>query len=152
MDKGILLDIGCGGNKQHGFTGMDVRDLDGVDIVHDFEEFPWPIEDKDVIQALASHVIEHVKPWKFIPFMDEVWRVLKPDAHFLISMPYGASRGFQQDPTHCNMANEATWTYFDPEQPLYQVYKPKPWKIVQNVWMPQGNMEVILAKRSENAL
>ncbi len=30
---GILLDIGCGGNKQKGFVGMDKRKLKGVDII-----------------------------------------------------------------------------------------------------------------------
>jgi SAM-dependent methyltransferase len=143
---GILLDLGCGPNKQKGFVGLDKRKMDGVDIVHDLEKFPYPLEDECAIQVLCSHIIEHIKPWLFIPFMDEIWRLCKPNAQLLISMPYGASRGFQQDPTHCNMANEATWLYFDPRHSIYNLYKPKPWKIERNVWNPQGNMEVVLAK------
>ena len=36
------LDIACGGNKQEGFWGVDLRPLPGVDTVHTLEEFPWP--------------------------------------------------------------------------------------------------------------
>jgi len=146
---GILLDIGSGQNKQKGFVGMDKRRLKGVDIVHDVEKFPWPIKNEEVIQALASHLIEHIKPWKFLDFMNEVWRVLKLESQFFISMPYGSSKGFQQDPTHCNMCNEVTWQYFDPDYPLYGIYKPKPWKIERLIWVPHGNMEVVLAKRNK---
>lgn len=41
--KNVKLDIGCGGNKQEGFIGMDKRELPGVDIIHDLEVFPWCI-------------------------------------------------------------------------------------------------------------
>lgn len=144
----IKLDIGCGMNKQEGFIGMDCRELPGVDIVHDLEEFPWPVEDNCVMVAVASHVVEHIKPWFSIPFMDEVWRVLAPGAVFAVATPYPGSRGFWQDPTHCNGWNEATWQYFDPRYPLYFIYKPKPWRINKGfpIWQANGNMEVLLEK------
>ena len=144
--KGILLDLGGGQNPQPGFINIDKRDLPEVDIVHDLEVFPYPLDDGCAIQVLASHIIEHIKPWLFIPFMDEVWRLCRDNAQLLISMPYGASRGFQQDPTHCNMANEATWQYFDPRFDIYQLYKPKPWTIERSVWNPHGNLEMVLSK------
>ncbi|UCH07499.1 MAG: hypothetical protein JSV55_00415, partial [Deltaproteobacteria bacterium] len=37
------LDIGCGPAKADGFIGLDIRDLPGVDLVHDLNEIPWPI-------------------------------------------------------------------------------------------------------------
>ena len=43
--SGIRLDIGCGANKAPGFVGMDMRALPGVDIVHDVEQYPWPLPD-----------------------------------------------------------------------------------------------------------
>lgn len=65
--QGIMLDIGCGGNKQDGFVGMDVRNLPGVDIVHNVLKFPWPLEDESVLQAMASHLIEHIPPFGVDP-------------------------------------------------------------------------------------
>ncbi len=58
----ISLDIGCGGNKQPGFIGMDIRPLEGVDIVHDIEKFPYPLPDECCALVMASHLMEHINP------------------------------------------------------------------------------------------
>lgn len=87
---------------------------------------------------------------RFIRFMDEAWRILKPKGQLIAALPYGGSTGFWQDPTHINGCNEITWAYFDPLEAgglLYKIYKPKPWKIIMNTWQQNGNMEIILEKR-----
>lgn len=62
-NTGIKLDVGCGSNKQPGgFVGMDARPLDGVDIVHNLEKFPWPLPDESVSFATAAHILEHINP------------------------------------------------------------------------------------------
>ena len=43
---------------------------------------------------------------QFIRFMDECWRVLKPDGQLAIACPHGYSSGQLQDPSHCNASNE----------------------------------------------
>ena len=154
---GILLDIGCGAHKRTNFVGLDIRPLNGVDIVHDINRHPWPIEDEAVLTAVASHLVEHIPPvaigpdgtwFPFVAFMDEVWRILKPNGQLALSLPHGYSPGFLQDPTHCNACNEATWAYFDPEHMLWHIYKPKPWKIESYYGTVIGNMEVLLRKRT----
>jgi SAM-dependent methyltransferase len=154
---GIQLDIGAGASRQPGYVGMDIQELEGVDIVHDWNKYPWPLPDECVIRALASHVIEHVPPhnFGFINFMNEVWRIMKPEGQFAIVMPYAISPGMYQDPTHCNFCNETTWIYFDPLEDktkggLYKIYRPKPWKIVQLFWDTMSNMEVLLEKRKDD--
>ena len=149
QSSGIRLDIGCGGNKQPGFVGMDRRPLPGVDIVHDLEVFPWPVPDGCCLLVMGSHIVEHIKPWLMIPWMDEIWRVMRDGGELLLSTPYAGSPGYWQDPTHCNGCNEATWQYFDPDYPLYQIYKPLPWQIRKGfpVWQNTGNMEVVMIKR-----
>lgn len=146
---GIKLDVGCGFNKQTGFVGLDKRDVAGVDIVHDAEVFPYPLPDESCSIILMSHLIEHIKPWLTVDLFNELWRLMKPGGQIWIGTPYAGSFGFWQDPTHCNGCNEATWTYFDPDYPLYQIYRPKPWKIQKNAWFETGNMEVIMEKRLE---
>jgi hypothetical protein len=149
---GIRLDIGCGGNKNQGFVGMDKRKLDGVDIVHDLEVFPYPLPDKCCLVIVGSHIVEHIKPWLMLDFMNELWRITKPEGQLAFSHPYGWSHGFVQDPTHCNPCNETTWMYFDPRHPLFNIYKPKPWLIDEGfpVWQVTGNMEVMFRKGVEN--
>ncbi|MBU2249253.1 MAG: class I SAM-dependent methyltransferase [Gammaproteobacteria bacterium] len=163
--SGIRLDVGCGANKQGpDWVGMDIQSLPGVDIVHDWNVHPWPLPDECVLVAMCSHVLEHVPPvvldngktrLLFIEFMNDLWRVLKPDAELAIAMPHGSSQGYLQDPTHCNSCNETTWAYFDPLEPntaglLYKFYRPKPWRIKFLTWAPNGNMEVVLVKRRED--
>lgn len=172
---GIKLDIGCGANKQgDDWVGMDVQPLPGVDIVHDLLDIPWPLPDECVLTAITSHVLEHIPKTQvimdggklrtihpLIMVMDEIWRVMKPDGNFAIAVPHGASKGFIQDPTHAAPLNEITWAYFDPEAfggLFYSFYRPKPWRIKllpngepQLYFSPEGNMEVVLVKRRDNA-
>ena len=149
---GIRLDIGCGEAKQLGFVGMDMRALDGVDIVHDWNDYPWPLPDESCVMLMASHVVEHVNPADggFLRWMAEAWRILVPDGEFAIAVPHGSSQGYLQDPTHCNQVNETTWAYFDPGTPLYTIYRPKPWKIKHLSWNPAANIEVVLVKVSDD--
>ena len=147
-NQGIKLDCGCGSNKQKGFVGMDIRPVEGVDIVHDIEDVPYPLPADCCGVILASHLVEHITPKKFLGVMDEWWRIMKTGGQCWISLPYGWSHGFIQDPTHCNPCNETTWTYFDPRYPLYSIYAVSPWKIIQSKWWEHGNMEVVLEKIS----
>ena len=148
--SGILLDIGCRDRKQPNFVGIDRKEHLGVDIVHDLEKFPYPIKSDSCLTIKAAHVIEHIKPWLVMDFMNEIWRMLNDTGQLAISAPYANSRGFVQDPTHCTFITESTFQHFDPDYPLYQQYKPKPWKIVQQYWNPDGNLEILLAKRRDD--
>lgn len=146
---GIRLDIGCGEHKNKGFVGMDKRKLPGVDIVHDLEKFPYPIPSDCCLMIVGSHIVEHIKPWLMLDFMNELWRIMKPGGQLVFSHPYGVSSGFIQDPTHCNPCNENTWQYFDPRfSVLYSIYRPKPWFIEFGFpqWQLVGNMEVLFHK------
>lgn len=112
--------------------------------------------DKGVIsrEEVEKYIGEMNPGPRFIRFMDEVWRVLKPGGEYAMVYPYAGSPGFWQDPTHINGINEMTWWYFDPEEPrtqgaLYAFYKPRPWKIKRSLGQKGGNMEVVLEKRPE---
>jgi hypothetical protein len=163
--RGIRLDIACGMAKQSpDWVGLDRLAMPGVDIVWDINDHPWPLPDECVIQALASHIVEHIPAcstvgghtrFMFIEFMDEVWRILRPEAQFALSYPHGNSQVFLQDPTHCHAMNEVVWAYFDPLEPntrglLYKFYHPKPWKITHLSWSPMANVEVVLVKRRDD--
>jgi len=173
---GIKLDICCGASKQGpDWVGLDLQAFPGVDIIWDVNVHPWPLPDECVTTAICSHILEHIpkvaldysrptNPTRFplLEFMDEVWRVMKPDGHLAIAVPHGASESFIQDPTHTAQINEIMFYYFDPlfkagDAPpgyLYQYYKPKPWKIQPGprgepmlFYDSQGYIEVVLIKR-----
>ena len=142
----LNLDVGAGKAIHPGFVGMDIRPLPGIDIVHDVEVFPWPLDDDAVSVIVMSHLVEHIKPWNQIPLMDECWRILEPDGLLLISTPYGGSFRYNQDPTHCSPWNEATVEYYLQGCPLYEIYEPKPWKLEKRVWFAYGDLEIALRK------
>ncbi len=74
--KFISLDVGCGAFKRHGALGMDIRPLEGVDIVHDFSQFPWPIPDDVCMLVTANHVLEHVPKWGAPPQIHALTQLL----------------------------------------------------------------------------
>ena len=147
--RGYWLDVGCGGKKKSGWLGLDKRNLPGVDFVHDVEEFPWPLPDDSCSLLLMSHLWEHLKPWKSIEVMDEMWRILRGEGRLMLTMPCGFSPGYIADPTHCNPANSQTWEYFDPQFDLYKVYQPRPWYLLQREHQEFGNMLVVMQPKKE---
>jgi len=150
-NKGILLDVGAGEIERKNFIRLDKRKLPGIDIVHDLEVFPYPLPDNCCLTIVASHILEHIKPWLFIEVMDELWRIMKVDGNLAASAPYAGSVGYWQDPTHCNGITEGTWMYFDPKCFLYSGYKPRPWNIRKGfpVWQVTGNIEVVMEKMKD---
>jgi len=144
----MKLDLGCGSKKLDGFTGMDNRDLYEVDIVHDIEDIPWPVGTETVEAIEASHVLEHIKPWKIFDVMNEAWRVCRYKAGIDIKVPIGLA--YALDPSHTILFNIASFFYFQPEKDLYQTYKPKPWKCNYGVAdQSKQEIRVILEKIKE---
>ncbi len=143
--KGILLDIGLTDTVQPNFIRMGKDN--GSNIIHNLEKFPWPLESDSCLIVLAAHIIEHIKPWVTVDWMNELWRVMKKDGQLAISTPYAGSPIWWQDPTHCTGVNEITFAYFDPAFPkLYEVHKPKPWKIEKGnpIWKSGRSIECVL--------
>lgn len=140
------LDIGCSSKKLPGYVGMDILPQIGVDIVHDIEAFPWPVESDSCEAIHASHVLEHLKPWMLMGVMDEAWRVMKPGGEITIKTPYGPAYAF--DPTHCILFQESSFYYFDPVTAYHAIYNPKPWQITAFVRDPANfELKTTLRKR-----
>lgn len=164
---GFNLDVGSSDHPQKGFLGMDRREVPNVSFVWDVtspaeppfwavqqfgaKPIPWPFQDSCVDKLLMSHLFEHIPPEASLAVMDEVWRVMKFDGQVFIVVPHGSSFGYMQDPTHQLPCNEATFSYWDPahESGLWNVYKPKPWKIAQFKSSPQHNVEIVLEPRKK---
>jgi len=142
-----LLDVGARDRKESNFTGIDYRQREGVDIVHDLESFPYPFANDSCLTIKAAHVVEHIKPWLVFPWFNEMWRLLVPNGQLAVSAPFANSQGFFSDPTHITYINEATFQHLDPTYPMYKQHEPKPWKIEYASWQWGGNIEAILKKR-----
>jgi SAM-dependent methyltransferase len=104
------IDIGCGGSKLPGARGMDMLPLPPVDVVHDMNVRPWPLEDNSHDLVFMNHALEHVR--EVVPTMSEIYRVLKPGGHAVIQVPYFRSVDAFTDPTHLHFFSSETLDYF----------------------------------------
>lgn len=69
-----------------GFTNIDIRNLSGVDIVHDITNLSM-FKDDSVDEIRVSHVIEHIHPNDIVKALAEWYRVLKPNGLLRIYCP-----------------------------------------------------------------
>ena len=86
--------------------------MDGVDIVHNLETFPYPIEDNTFDEIHGQHIIEHIRD--LIPFIQELCRIAKPGAKIIFRAPHAScSYSSWSDPTHIRPFTTQTLKYFE---------------------------------------
>ena len=118
------LDLACGNSKREGFKGIDISKTDSTDYIMDLTKYPWDIESDSVEELNCSHYLEHI-PHDInnpndtrdglIQFMDEVYRILKPNGKATFQVPYLTSVRAFQDPTHQRFICKETFQYFNKE-------------------------------------
>ena len=148
IDRNSIVKIDLAIECEDGFVGM-IRDLK-----HEPTNIPFPLSDNSVTLMSAANTIHRINPLEkgFIKWMDEVWRVLKVGGQMRLVTPYGVNTAFLSDPCAVNPCTPQTFYFFDPLNPigLYKKYKPKPWKVEEVYWKPDGLMEVLLSKRAQD--
>lgn len=114
------LDLGCGTKKLPGSVGVDRLALEGVDVVHDLANFPWPFADKSFDLVFANHFLEHATDT--IGAMEEIHRILAPRGRVVIQVPYFRSVDAYGDPTHARFFTSRTLDYFIHDSDLFSRY------------------------------
>ncbi len=97
-----ILDLGCGSKKtvRDGAIVVGVDNIAGsqADIVHDLNQFPYPLESDAFDEIICQDVLEHLEN---IPdVMKEIHRVGKKGALVKIRSPHFSSIYAHLDPTH----------------------------------------------------
>jgi len=108
----MKLHLGCGRDIKKGYVNLDRAELEGVDVVHDLDKFPYPFKDNEFDEIYCKHVLEHVDD--LIRVMEELTRVSKPGARIKVIAPYFAGQGAYNDPTHKKFFTYKTFDYFSP--------------------------------------
>jgi ubiquinone/menaquinone biosynthesis C-methylase UbiE len=105
-----ILDVGCGNNKTPGSIGIDFNAQTAADIVHDLNQYPWPLPDNSFERIACSHIAEHVTD--FVRFVEELPRVAQAGGIVEITTPHFSSRFAHTDPTHLRYMSLFSFDYF----------------------------------------
>lgn len=106
-----VADIGCGPNKFPNSTGVDIVERPGVvDIVHNLDIYPWPLEDNSFDVLICNHLIEHVDD--FVAMVKEFHRILKPSGYLIARTPHYSHVDSYVDPTHKRHMTMNSFNYF----------------------------------------
>jgi len=130
------INLGCGERRlddkfEGGFVNVDFRKTAIVDVVHDLTKYPWPFADEEFDNAYAIDVVEHIL--HVFPFVDEVWRIVKPGGKLYIRTSYFETEQSYTDPTHFHFFTLQSFDFFDPTTGIgkqYHWYTDRKWRIL----------------------
>ncbi|GMV82867.1 MAG: hypothetical protein AMXMBFR7_40510 [Planctomycetota bacterium] len=111
LPAGSILDIGCGNSKTPGAVGIDILPGPQVDIVHDLNKLPWPLEENRFDRIVCSHVLEHLND--LVGVMNEIHRVSRHGASVELLTPHFSSLNSWEDPTHTRHFARRSFEFFD---------------------------------------
>ena len=147
----MILDLGCGLNKQFDAIGVDNVLLDGVDVVHDLNCFPYPFKTNTINDIYLNDVLEHLDD--VIDVMRECYRILKSNGILHIRVVHWSHRYSYSDPQHKHYFSEIYWEFFTGKRrPYYMDFQFKDLKLEyifdQKAIRKYGNDENILLEKS----
>lgn len=114
----MKLNLGAGSAPLKGWVNVDCVKLDGIDVVHDLDQGPWPWEDDTARAIEAIDIFEHVA--EPLLFVNECWRILQPGRYARILVPDFRSPNAFTDPTHRRFCTPSTFDYWIPGTWLYE--------------------------------
>lgn len=122
-DKDLMISLGAGMEPEEGadWLNVDIVPLEGIDVVHNLMQYPWPFEDssakyikaKDIIEHMATHLPDGRS--SIIAFIEECHRILQTGGTLWIQTPAWDSKYLWIDPTHVRGFDERTFDFFDPD-------------------------------------
>ncbi len=111
----MKLNLGAGNDIKSGYVNHDLVALNGIDVVHDLNVYPWPMESQSFDEVIAFDLLEHLDD--FMKAMEEIHRIMKPGGILKIRVPYWNSWCTHSDPTHRRGFHELRFHFFDPNSP-----------------------------------
>ncbi len=114
----MKLNLGCGKKKISGYINCDRSKEVNPDKIVNLEK-KLPFKDNSIDEVVGSHILEHVL--HFIPLMHELHRICKEGAILKFVVPFYASLGAFDDPTHARFFSPFTFNYFTNNEFSYEI-------------------------------
>ncbi len=106
----MKLDFGCGQTKTPGYIGLDIFEGSDVDVVHNFNQYPYPFADSTFDEVICKSSLEHVD--NFIQTVVELHRICKPGGVIKVYCPHYSGPDAYRDPTHKTFFAYTTFDIF----------------------------------------
>lgn len=110
-----------------GLVTLDNNPAHDPDIVADLTQLPLPFDADSFDEIHAYEVLEHLYRQgdykSFFKEFEEYWRILKPNGHMFISVPYWQSVWAWGDPSHTRIIPVETFTFLNQAEYEKQVGK-----------------------------
>lgn len=110
MENYRKINLGCGKKIKEGYLNIDFIKAEGVDMVCDLNQYPWPFQDNTFDEVYASHFLEHLLDFK--KTMEEIRRICRNKAKVTIRAPHFSCGVSFRDPTHQHFFSYFTFDYF----------------------------------------
>jgi ubiquinone/menaquinone biosynthesis C-methylase UbiE len=108
--KPVIIDLGCGTDKEEGRIGIDKVDLPHIDIVADIEHGLPFIPDNSIDEIHCKSVFEHIE--NFEGLIREIVRILKKNGKAHVFVPHFSNPHYYSDFTHTRFFGLYTFYYF----------------------------------------
>jgi hypothetical protein len=108
-----ILNLGCGDKRMSGALNVDVNPRVRPEVIHDLNEFPWPLPDSQFETVVMADSIEHLKD--VVLTMEELHRVCKDGALVKITTPHLSCSNSFTDPTHIHHLGFFSFHFFTGE-------------------------------------
>jgi SAM-dependent methyltransferase len=108
--QALRLDFGCACTAKNGFYGLNIIQMDGVDIVADLNEPLDGLPDNSVIEIYSRHTFEHIS--NLLGLMAELHRIVRPEGCIEIVVPHFSCPFGFSDPTHVRFFGLYSMHYF----------------------------------------
>jgi len=131
--KKVKGNFGCGLKLKDGYINLDFTKREGVDVVHNLEEFPYPFKNNTFDEIFMDNVLEHLEDT--IKVMEELYRICKPNAIIEIIVPHYSSCMAFSHITHKRFFGSGTFNNFEKDH--WERYSYIKLNILQNklIWL-----------------
>ena len=104
------LNFACGKDIRKGYVNADILKLKGVDVVHNFDKYPYPFKNNEFEEVICNSILEHVED--IGKTMKELHRILKKGGKIHIIVPHFTSSNAYHDPTHKHFLSYYAFDFF----------------------------------------
>jgi hypothetical protein len=130
------LNLGCGADIRKGYVNQDFTSFKGVDDVFNFNKYPWKYKDNQFEEIRIINCVHCAN--NLVDFMNEVWRIAKPNAKIIIQVQYFLSTESANDPYTKIGINFNSFNIFLHSDKSYYSHNAK-FNIIKRKWIFSDN-------------